>query len=141
MIESKEPEAIVELIKKECSVKGEGPPLYYLSDDYKMHKGRSAIGCKKYITEAIRRIEATTKPPIKRQSTPLPTRDHPELDTSKFLDNDGHRYYQMLIGMLNWTGLLVLDDSTLHTLQLHSLDSPPVQGSVTWTELFRYLDT
>jgi len=67
-----------------------------------MHKGQSAIGCKKYITEAIRRIEAITKPPIKRQSTPLPTGDHPELDTSKFLDNKGHRCCQMLIGMLNW---------------------------------------
>jgi len=102
MIASKQPEAIMELIKKEYSVKGEGPPLYYLGNDYKMHKGRSAIGCKKYITEAIRRIEAITKTPIKRQSTPLPTGDHPELDTSEFLDNDGHRYYQMLIGMLNW---------------------------------------
>jgi len=102
MIASKQPEAIMELIKKEYSVKGEGPPLYYLGNDYKMHEGRSTIGCKKYITEALRRIEAITKPPIKRQSTPLPTGDHPELDTSEFLDNDGYQHCQMLIGMLNW---------------------------------------
>jgi len=68
MIASKQPEAVMELIKKEHSVKGEGPPLCYLGNDYKMHKGRSATRCKKHITEAIRRIEAITKPPIKRQS-------------------------------------------------------------------------
>ena len=96
MITSKRPEDIMELIKKEYSVKGEGPPLYYLGNDYKTHKGKSPVGCKKYITKAIRRIEAIPKTPIKRQSTPLPTGDHPELDTSKFLDNNGHCHYQML---------------------------------------------
>jgi len=139
MIVSKQPEAIMELIKKEYGVKGEGPPLYYLGNDCKMHNGRSAIGCKKCITEAMRRIEAITKNPIKRQSTPLPTGDHPELDTSEFLDNDGHRYYQMLIGILNWIVGIGRFDIAHATTSLARFSS--VQGSVTWTELFGHLDT
>ena len=103
MIASKQPELVMELIKKEYQIKGEGPPDYYLGNDYKTYNGRLAVGCKKYIKEAVRRVEASEGTPIKRQSTPLSPGDHPELDTSEFLDDNGHQHYQMLIGMLNWT--------------------------------------
>ena len=39
---------------------------------------------------------------MKRQYVPFSPVDHPEMDTSEFLDDDGHMYYQMLVGMLNW---------------------------------------
>ena len=39
---------------------------------------------------------------MKRQSVPASPGEHPELDTSEFLDDDGHLYYQILVGMLNW---------------------------------------
>ena len=102
MITSKDCEAIMALIEGQYHVKGKGPPDYYLGNDYKSYKGRHAVGCKKYIKEAIRRVEQQHGAAIKRQSTPLPTGDHPELDTSELLDDGGHQTYQMLIGMLNW---------------------------------------
>ena len=39
---------------------------------------------------------------MKRQSVPAFPGYHPEMDTLEFLDDDGHLYYQMLFGMLNW---------------------------------------
>ena len=33
MIASRAPEDVMELIKKECNIKGEGPPDYYLGND------------------------------------------------------------------------------------------------------------
>ena len=57
MIASKKPDVIMDLIKKEYHIKGEGPPEYYLRNDYKTHNGRYAVGCKKYIKEAVSRVE------------------------------------------------------------------------------------
>ena len=91
MIASKQPELVMELIKKEYQIKGEGPPDYYLGNAYKTYNGRLAVGCKKCIKEAVLRVEASEGAPIKRQSTPPSPGDHPELDTSEFLDDNGHQ--------------------------------------------------
>jgi hypothetical protein len=39
---------------------------------------------------------------LKKHSHLEETGDHPELDESKVMDDDGHRKYQMLIGILVW---------------------------------------
>ena len=39
---------------------------------------------------------------MKRQSVPASPGNHHEMDTLEFLDDDGHLYYQMPVGMLNW---------------------------------------
>ena len=39
---------------------------------------------------------------MKRKYVPFSPGDHPELDTSEFLHDDGHLYYQMIVGILNW---------------------------------------
>ena len=128
IIASKHPEIIMKLIKEVYDIKGEGPPEYYLGNDYKVYNGRYAVGCKKYIKESIRRIEVLSKITIKRQSTPLLTGDHPELDTSEFLDDDGHRHYQMLIGMLNWIVGIGRFDIGHATTSLARFSSCPRQG-------------
>ena len=110
MIASKAPDIIMDLIKKEYHIKGEGPPEYYLGKDYKTYKVQYAIGCKKYIKEAVRIVQYQEKVKMKRQSVPASPGDQPELDTLEFLDDDGHIYYQMLVGMFNWTvGICRLD--------------------------------
>ena len=53
---SKAAEDVMELINKEYYIKGEGPPDYYLGNDYKTYKGRYAVGCKNYIKEYVRRL-------------------------------------------------------------------------------------
>ena len=40
--------------------------------------------------------------PPKRIHAPLDPKDHPELDTSDFLDNHGMHLYWKLLGMLQW---------------------------------------
>jgi hypothetical protein len=37
---------------------------------------------------------------LAKQSVPLPGRDHPEMVTSAVLNDDEHRKFQILIGML-----------------------------------------
>ncbi len=60
MIVSKHPDKVMDEIENVYFVKdsSKGPPDYYLGNDYKRDKkGRWCIGCKKYLTEAIRRVE------------------------------------------------------------------------------------
>ena len=118
----------MERIKAEYTVKGEGPPDYYLGNDYKRHNGMWAVGCKKYITEAIRRIEKDFGTFPKKETLPLGPGDHPEEDTSEFLDDLGHRKYQMLIGMLNWIVGIGRFDIAHATSTLARFSACPRQG-------------
>jgi hypothetical protein len=40
--------------------------------------------------------------PNQKHRSPLVKGDHPELDTSKFLDQDGIDIYQSLVGAIQW---------------------------------------
>jgi hypothetical protein len=82
---SKESGVIMKQIEKVYTVKSIGPPDYYLGNDYiKDKKGRWCIGCKKYLKEAIKRVEGMFGT-LKKYSNPSETGDHPELDTSEVL--------------------------------------------------------
>ena len=59
------------------------------------------MGCNIYILEAIRRIEEVFGK-LDKKSVPMVAKDHPELDSTTVLNDDDHKKYQMLIGMLNW---------------------------------------
>ena len=102
MIVSRNPQPVMDELERLYTIKGKGPPDYYLGNDYKKQKnGRWAVGCKKYLVEALKRVEEMFGS-LPKQTTPLPTNDHPELDNTFLLDDDRHRKYQMLLGMLNW---------------------------------------
>ena len=104
MIVSKNPQAVMDEITSVFGVKesSKGPPDYYLGNDYKRDKkGRWCIGCQRYLREAIKRVEVMIGK-IPKSSKPMETNDHPEMDVSNVLNEDMHRKYQMLIGMLNW---------------------------------------
>ena len=80
-----------------------GLPQYYLGNNYKKDKkGRWCIGCKKYLTEAVHRIEAILSKSLPKKDTPIPDGDHLEEDSCALLNDDEHRKNQMLIGILNW---------------------------------------
>ena len=128
MIVSKEPQIIMDLIEAEYNIKGKGPPDYYLGNDYKKHpNGNWVVGCKKYLCEAIRRVEAEFGP-LKKNSIPLVGSDHPEEDTSDFLSDDDHTRYQMLVGMLNWITGIGRFDIAHATTQLARFASCPRKG-------------
>ena len=118
----------MDLIQAEYKVKSVGPPEYYLGNDYKKHpNGCWAVGCKKYICEAIRRVEKEFGR-LTKQSLPLPGGDHPEEDTSEFLNDSDHRRYQMLIGMLNWIAGIGRFDIAHSTTTLARFSSCPRKG-------------
>jgi hypothetical protein len=65
MIAARKPQAIMDAIKETYNVKSEGPPDYYLGNDYKRDKkGRWCFGCKRYIKEALARVEQMFGPLI-----------------------------------------------------------------------------
>ena len=104
MITSHSPEIIMEQIQSVYKVKesSKGEPNYYLGHDYKKDKrGRWCIGCKRYLNEAIKRIEKIFGH-LDKNCTPMTTGDHPEEDASPILNETEQQNYQMLIGILNW---------------------------------------
>jgi hypothetical protein len=128
MIVSKKPEAVMEALEEVYVIKAKGPPDYYLGNDYKKDsRGRWAIGCKRYLKEALSRVE-TMFGILTKKSVPLPGGDHPEMDTSAVLNDDEHRKFQMLIGMLNWIVSIGRFDVAHATSSLARFTSCPRKG-------------
>ena len=128
MIVSKTPEVIMEGLKQVYTIKSEGPPEYYLGNDFKKDKkGRWCFGCKKYIQESIARIEVMFG--VQPKSTiPMSANDHPELDDTTLLSDDKHRKFQMLIGMLNWVVTIGRFDVAHATMSLSRFSACPRKG-------------
>eukprot|EP00957_Ditylum_brightwellii_P207211 15351993-Ditylum_brightwellii.AAC.1 len=101
MICLKEPDKVMKEIESVYLVNdsSKGPPNYYLGNDYKKDsRGRWCIGSKRYLTEAISRIEAIFCS-LPKKDSPMVDGDHPEMDDASPLDDEGHQLYPMLIGM------------------------------------------
>ena len=65
------------------------------------------------------------KKPSTIYQSPLEDNDHPELDTSEFLDNDGVERYQSMIGALQWIISIGRWDIQTHVMILSSFRSQP----------------
>jgi Reverse transcriptase (RNA-dependent DNA polymerase) len=140
MIAARKPQAIMDAIKETYNVKSEGPPDYYLGNDYKQDKkGRWCFGCKRYIKEALVRVEQMFGT-LTKSTVPILHGDHPELDESELLDDSGHRKYQMLIGILNWIVTIGRFDVTFATMSLSRFTSCPRKGHLDRAlKIFGYL--
>jgi hypothetical protein len=98
-----------------------------------------AIGCKKYLTEALLRVEGMFGN-LNKNSIPMAAGDHPELDTSPLLNDDEHRKYQMLLGMLNWIVQIGRFDVAYATASLSRFTACPRKGHLTRAlRVFSYL--
>ena len=101
---AKQPMIWIDRIASAFLIKEHGPRKYYLGNDYVYHDECDVwtYGCKTYAKEAIAKVERMFGV-LPKESTPLPKEDcHPEMDESPLLDLDGHRKFQMLLGMLQW---------------------------------------
>ena len=127
MIVGRKPQIVMDKLKEVYIIKAEGPPDYYLGNDYKQHKGRWAVGCNKYLTESLKRVESMFGNLVKT-AIPLKSDDHPELDQSEILGDDGHRKFQMLIGMLNWIVGIGRFDVAHATASLSRFSACPRKG-------------
>ena len=77
-------------------------PEYYLGNDIEMRNNRTMkISSRKYITETIRMYEGKYGT-LKKQNVPVKPDDHPELDKSPLLNEEGIRHYQSNVGICQW---------------------------------------
>jgi hypothetical protein len=74
-------------------------------------------------------------------TVPMTSGDHPEMDdTTVVLDDDGHRKYQMLIGILNWIVTIGRLDVAFATMSLSRFSACPQKGHLERAlEVFGYL--
>ena len=84
---------------------GTGPVTFHLGCDFTRDKdGTLSFGPRTYIERlAIQYKAMFGSAPSTKVSSPVEKNDHPELDTSALLDDDGINHYQSLIGALQWT--------------------------------------
>ena len=77
-------------IKSVYTVKAEGPPYYYLGNDYKQdNKGRLFVGIKKYIKGVLTRIKNIFGT-LRKYDNPSETGDNPKLGDSWALGDEEH---------------------------------------------------
>jgi hypothetical protein len=90
-------------LQKVYNIKDRKHPELYLGALYTGHPSTKwSITAKNYIGEAIQQIERRTGMKIREEKLTMKPGDHPEEDESEVLDNEQHRLYQSMIGMLQW---------------------------------------
>ena len=139
MIVSKKPEVVMEQLKMVYLVTSEGPPDYYLGNDYKKTKGCWANGCKRNMVEALARVESMFGV-LKKYAIPLPAGNHPETDSTAYAQ------LMMSIGSTRCcsvcsTGWFQLDGLTWLTLHHHWRVSHHVLGKDIWSGRYESLAT
>jgi len=138
-IVARDPERWMTQIKGVFCIKGDGPPSYYLGNDYTFDEEEQCwvTGCTTYLKEAIRKVEAPDKCGLLYpHHTPLPPECHPEMDESPLLDDQDTRRYQMLIGMAQWAVTIGRVDIAFAVNSLSRFSANPRQGHF---ELIQYL--
>ena len=85
-------------------MKGTGPISYHLGCDFTRDSNNELfLAPQKYIEKmSDSYVSIFGSKPKSTYHSPLEKNDHPELDTTEFLDADGIQQYQSLIGALQW---------------------------------------
>ena len=133
MIVSHDPKSIVDTLRGDpynFKLKGVGPVSYHLGNDYfRDDDGTLCVGPKKYIEKmAVEYKRLFGETPSRKVSSPLDKNDHPELDDSPLLDDEGIRKYQSLIGTLQWTITLGRFDVGTAVMTMSSFRVAPREG-------------
>ena len=132
-IASRNPQAIIDALEGDPNnfkLKGTGPMEFHLGCDFfRDDFGTLCIGPRKY----IERMEAQHESlfgykPKTNISSPLEKNDHPELDTSPLLDEDGINKYQSLIGVLQWAITLGRFDIATAVMTMSGFRVAPTEG-------------
>jgi hypothetical protein len=131
-IASENPKSIIETLtnKYGFKLKGTGPISYHLGCDFTRDEhGVMCIAPRKY----IEKMDATFlrlfgHNPKQHASSPLDKGDHPEMDTTDFLDAEGIVIYQSLIGALQWAVSLARFDIATAVMTMSSFRAAPRKG-------------
>jgi hypothetical protein len=101
----KKPEAFIKRLREEYKykLKGVSPLTYHLGAEYGRGKdGTLAQGSKRYGEKMMSTYKQFFKEKPKEYASPLEKGDHPELDTSEFVDAEGIAQYQTMVGQCQW---------------------------------------
>jgi Reverse transcriptase (RNA-dependent DNA polymerase) len=108
LIASKAPQSIINALEAHPNLfklKGTGPISFHLGCDfYRDDLGTLCMGPKTYIERlCLQYVAMFGTKPKSAYTSPLASNDHPELDDTELLDDDGIQKYQSLLGVLQWT--------------------------------------
>ena len=103
IIVAKDPNKYLNVVKDKYPIRNiEETPEYYLGNNLEMRDNNTIkVHSKKYITEIINRYE-NKHGTLKKENVPATPKDHPEMDESPFLDEEGIKQYQSNIGICQW---------------------------------------
>ena len=131
-IASKDPQTIVDVLQKQhkFKLKGTGTIAYHLGMDfYREPDGTLCLAPKKYIEKMIGSFEQMFgHTPRETVTSPIEKGDHPELDVTELLDQDGVVMYQSLIGALQWVVTIGRFDVQTAVMTLSSFRAAPRRG-------------
>jgi len=131
-----------DLIKGTFLVKSDGPPSYYLGNDYNWSAAENAsvLSCSTYIKECIWHLEDNPALNGKLFVQKVPAECHLELDDSPLLDDNGTQQYQMLIGMAQWACTFGCLDIAFAVSSLSQFSANPCEGHLNLAmHVFGYL--
>jgi Reverse transcriptase (RNA-dependent DNA polymerase) len=136
LIASKDPQAIIDSLTSKpvnFKLKGTGPVIYHLGCDYfRDENGILCVAPLKYIdrmADTYRELFGVA--PKQNIQSPMEKGDHPELDDSPLLEEDGIHKYQSLIGTLQWTISLGRFDIATAVMTMSSFRVAPREGHLT----------
>jgi hypothetical protein len=102
----KDPQAFFDELqgpKYKLKLKGVDAPSYHLGGDFSRDSdGTYAWGAKTYVKRLVTNYELMFGEKPKEWKSPAEHGDHPEVDASEFLDENGTRQYMSLLGALQW---------------------------------------
>jgi hypothetical protein len=105
LIAARKPKEIISKLQEEhkFKLKGVGPLTYHLGCDYfRDNDDTLCYGPRKYIVKLMDQYESMYGCKPKEYTSPLEKGDHPEIDTTEELDEEGIKRYQTMIGCLQW---------------------------------------
>jgi hypothetical protein len=129
----KDPDALLKQLQSapyHFKLKGSGPMSFHLGCGFERDKtGILCMNPLKYIEKMAQAYEQLFGVKLgTRAKSPLEEGDHPELDTSEFLDDEDTQKYQSLIGSLQWVITLGRWDVQTAVMTLSSFRAKPRKG-------------
>jgi hypothetical protein len=131
----KDPRKFLEVLedKHKFKLKGSGPisSFLHLGCDFERDQdGTLSMVPKQYIERMVNQYKRMfARKPKLNVSSPLDKGDHPETDTTEFLDTTGQQQYQSMIGSLQWAITLGrIDVTTTAIMTMSSFCAQPRVG-------------
>lgn len=137
---AKDPSKYMAQIEQEFKIRDlSDSPSYYLGNDLKKLGDKFHVSCGKYVKEVLRRYQ-DKHGTLKKENIPMSLKEHPELDASPLLDEEGIRNYQHIIGVCQWLIIAGRFDINFAVASLSRYAASPREGHLKLAQkIFGYL--